>query len=197
MQRLFLFAHGAGAPSSSAWMQRWARRLETLGSVAAFDYPYMARGSRRPDPQASLIEAHRAALAAARDLLTNVPIVLAGKSMGSRIGCHVASVEPVQALVCLGYPLKGAGANGKIRDQVLLALKTPILFVQGTRDPLCPLELLESVRQRMSAPNELYVVEGGDHSLEISRGKRGREERLEHVEAPIVEVIRGFVDRFA
>jgi uncharacterized protein len=195
--RLFLFAHGAGAPSSSAWMQRWTRRLETLGNVVCFDYPYMARGSRRPDPQPALIEAHRAALAAARGRFANTPVVLAGKSMGSRIGCHLAEFEAVSALVCLGYPLKGAGANGKLRDQVLLALKTPILFVQGTRDPLCPLELLESVRGKMTAPNELYVVEGGDHSLEIGRAKRGRDERLERIEAPIVEVIRSFVDRFA
>ncbi len=197
MDRLILFAHGAGAPSSSDWMRRWARRLEALGSVVCFDYPYMARGSRRPDPQASLIEAHRAALAAARSGRNGEPSVLAGKSMGSRIGCHVANLEPVNALVCFGYPLKAAGANGKLRDQVLLELKTPILFVQGTRDPLCPLDLLESVRSKMSAPNELFVVEGGDHSLEIGRGKRGREERLERVEVPIRDVVRGFLDRFA
>jgi predicted alpha/beta-hydrolase family hydrolase len=195
-RRQFLFAHGAGAASSSAWMQRWAERLAALGDVTRFDYPYMARGSRRPDPQDALIEAHRSALAALRGKSAAAPLVLAGKSMGSRIGCHVANLEPIAALVCFGYPLKAAG-SGKLRDRVLLELRTPILFVQGTRDPLCPLELLEPLCRSMSAPNHLHVVEGGDHSLETGRGKRDREARLERVEAPIVDAIRDFVDRYA
>ena len=70
--------------------------------------------------------------------------------MGGRVGCHVALVDPVQAVICFGYPLCGAGDRTKLRDQVLLELKVPILFVQGTRDPLCPLELLEDVRKRMA-----------------------------------------------
>ena len=72
-------------------------------------------------------------------------------------------------MICFGYPLCGAGDRSKLRDQVLLELKTPILFVQGTRDPLCPLELLEDVRKRMRAPSTLYVVEGGDHSLMVAK----------------------------
>jgi pimeloyl-ACP methyl ester carboxylesterase len=64
--------------------------------------------------------------------------------------------------------LRAAG-SGKVRDQVLLELETPILFVQGTRDVLCPLELLEDVRSRMRAPNALHVVPGGDHSLLVAR----------------------------
>jgi len=76
--------------------------------------------------------------------------------------------RPIAGLVCLGYPLQ-SGATGALRDQVLLGLRTPILFVQGTRDPLCPLDKLAAVRPRMTAPNQLFVVEGGDHSLEVSR----------------------------
>jgi uncharacterized protein len=194
--RQLLFAHGAGATSTSAWMERWAGRLAALGGVTRFDYPYMARGSRRPDPQDVLIEAHRTALGALREKSPDAPLVLAGKSMGSRIGCHVANLEQVAALVCFGYPLKAAG-SGKLRDRVLVELKTPILFVQGTRDPLCPLDLLEPLRRSLRAPNQLHVVDGGDHSLETGRGKRDREARLERVEGPIVDVIRDFVDRYA
>jgi len=196
MHSLCLFAHGAGAPSSSAWMRRWARRLETLGTVETFDYPYMSQGKRRPDPQAALIEAHRAALSAARTRHPALPIVLIGKSMGGRIGCHVAVIEHVDAIVCLGYPLRGAGKNAKLRDQVLLELRTPILFVQGTRDALCPLDLLAEVRAKMRAPNELHVVEGGDHSLEVGRGKTDREQRLERTEQPAFEAVRNFVERY-
>jgi predicted alpha/beta-hydrolase family hydrolase len=138
--------------------------LGTIGLVEPFDYPYALGGRSRPDPLPKLIEAHRAALAGLR-AKHDGPLVLAGKSMGGRVGCHVALVEPVQAVICLGYPLCAAGDRSKLRDQVLLELRTPILFAQGTRDPLCPLDLQEGVRKRMRAPSTLYVVEGGDHSL--------------------------------
>ncbi len=62
-----------------------------------------------------------------------------------------------------------AGIQAKLRDKVLRELLTPILFVQGTRDPLCPLDLLEKVRSEMHAPNELHIVEGGDHSLIVTK----------------------------
>jgi predicted alpha/beta-hydrolase family hydrolase len=160
----FLLAPGAGAPSSHPRMRAFARLLTSIGAVEPFDYPYALEGRRRPDPLLKLIAAHRAALAALR-LKYDGPIVLAGKSMGGRVGCHVALVEKVQALICFGYPLCGGGDRSRLRDQVLLKLKTPILFLQGTRDPLCPLELLGDVRTRMEAPSMLHVVEGGDHSL--------------------------------
>ena len=149
-------------------MRAFAQLLETIGPVQPFDYPYALAGRGRPDPLPKLIAAHRAALAALRAKHEG-PIVLAGKSMGGRVGCHVALTDPVEAVICFGYPLCGAGDRSKLRDQVLLELKVPILFAQGTRDPLCPLDLLEGVRQRMHAPTTLYVVEGGDHSLIVSK----------------------------
>ena len=115
-----------------------------------------------------LIAAHRAALAQARAQHEG-PVVLIGKSMGSRIGCHVSLVEPVDALICFGYPLCGGGDPARMRDKILREITSPILFLQGTRDKLCPLDLLEEVRRAMCAPNELHVVEGGDHSLAVSK----------------------------
>jgi len=164
----FLLAPGAGAPSSHPRMRTFARLLGSIGPVEPLDYPYALEGRRRPDPLPKLIEAHRAALAALR-AKHDGPIVLAGESMGGRVGCHVALVDPVQAVICFGYPLCGAGDRSRLRDQVLLELKTPILFVQGTRDSLCPLELLEGVRKRMRAPSTLHVVDGGDHSLMVAK----------------------------
>jgi uncharacterized protein len=149
-------------------MRTFARLLETIGPVAPFDYSYALAGRRRPDPLLKLIEAHRAALATLR-AKHDGPIVLAGKSMGGRVGCHVALVDPVEAVICFGYPLCGAGDRSKLRDQALLELKTPILFAQGTRDPLCPLDLLEGVRKQMRAPSTLTVAEGGDHSLMVGK----------------------------
>ena len=189
-----LFAPGAGAPSSHPWMQSWKKRLASIGRVAVFDYDYMRANRKRPDRLPQLIAAHREALAAARQP-PGVTTVLIGKSMGGRIGCHVALEENVDALVCLGYPLCAMGDRTKLRDEVLRALRTPILFVQGTRDSLSPLDLLESVRAKMQTPNLLHVVEGGGHSLAV--GKRQLQatgETQENVDQRILVAIAEFVD---
>ncbi len=149
-------------------MQRYKRHLETLGDVVTFDYPYMTAGRRTPDPFPRLLEAHRAALVDAQSTRTRAPVFI-GKSLGSRVGCHLSLTDPPAKLVCLGYPLKAPGSSGKLRDQVLRDLRTPILFVQGTRDPLCPLDVLSETRAQMQADNELFVVETGDHSLEVTK----------------------------
>ena len=164
----FLLAPGAGAPSSHPRMQAFARLLDNLGSVHPFDYPYMVEGRKSPDRLPRLIEAHGAALHALQQKHAG-PIILVGKSMGGRVGCHVALAEKVEAVICLGYPLCGGGDVSKLRDQALLELTTRALLVQGTRDPLCPLGLLENVRSRMSTPTSIYIVEGGDHSLLVSK----------------------------
>ena len=190
---LFLFAHGAGAPSSHPWMQRWATLLTTIGNVVAFDYPYLAKGRKRPDPLPKLIEAHRAALEKTR-LANPGPVVLIGKSMGGRVGCHLALQEAVAAVVCFGYPLCGGGDCSKLRDKVLRELSTPILFVQGTRDSLCPLEVLARVRGEMSAVNDLHIVEGGDHSLLVTKTQlKASGETQEDVDQRILRTIQKFV----
>jgi predicted alpha/beta-hydrolase family hydrolase len=185
-------------------MQRWKDRLETIGRVALFDYPYMREKRKRPDRLPQLIAAHRHALAEARAEVgsqtsdVGTQMVLIGKSMGGRIGCHVALEENVDAIVCLGYPLCAMGDRTKLRDEVLRALPTPILFVQGTRDPLCPLDLLERVRAEMKASNVLHIVEGGDHSLIV--GKRQLQaagETQEDVDQRILKSIAGFVEKIA
>ncbi len=195
LEPLVLFAHGAGAGSAHPWMQAWAERLAAQGRVVTFDHAYIQAGKRMPPRANTLIGAHEAELLAARAGHSG-PVVLAGKSMGSRVGCHVAARQPVDAVICFGYPLRSPA--GTVRDAPLLDLKTPILFVQGSRDPLCPLELLEQVRGRMEAPSTLYVVEGGDHSLAVRKRDltaRGRtqqdEDELAHaaVAAFLAEVL--------
>lgn len=190
---LFLFAPGAGAPSTSGWMVGWGERLQAIGDVSTFDYPYMRAGRKRPDPLPALIDAHREALMAARARAAG-PIFLAGKSMGGRVGCHLALEEPVAGLICFGFPLRAAG-TGKLRDEVLVALRTPVLLLQGTRDELCPLDLLATVRPRMSAPSTLVVVEGGDHSLVVSATHRKAAGITQaDADARLLAAIREFVD---
>ena len=113
--------------------------------------------------------------------------------MGGRVGCHLALEESVGGVVCLGYPLQ-SGSSGAMRDEVLLALRTPILFVQGSRDALCPLDKLAAVRARMTAPSTLLVVEGGNHSLEVSAGARKASGGTQaDSDARLLEAIRTFV----
>jgi predicted alpha/beta-hydrolase family hydrolase len=191
---VFVFAPGAGAPSSHPWMQAWKERLGSIGDVRVFDYDYMAERRGRPDPLPVLIARHRRALTEARQ--ASRPTILIGKSMGGRIGCHVALEEPVHGVVCFGYPLCGGGDPRKMRDKVLRDLKTPILFVQGTRDPLCPPDLLEGVRREMTAPNFLHVVEGGDHSLIVGKKQlRAAGESQEQVDGRILGAIAEFIAR--
>ena len=175
-------------------MQRWTKRLGELGEVETLDYDYMREGRKRPDRLPQLIATHRAALERVRAKVP-APIFLIGKSMGGRIGCHVALEEKVEGVICLGYPLCAMGDRTKLRDEVLLALRTPILFAQGTRDVLCPLDLLEPVRSRMTAPNFLHVVDGGDHSL-LVRKKDLANETQEDVDLRILAAIRNFIERF-
>jgi predicted alpha/beta-hydrolase family hydrolase len=193
MKPLFLFAPGAGAPSTHPWIERWKKRLAEIGDVLTFDYDYMLHGRRRPDPAPKLIATHRKALETAH-AKTSGPIFLIGKSMGGRIGCHVALQEKVNGLICLGYPLCAMGDRSKLRDQVLRELQTPILFVQGTRDSLCPLDLLEQIRAQMTAPNFLHVVEGGDHSLLVRKKDLGAQTQAD-VDLGIASAIRDFVAR--
>jgi predicted alpha/beta-hydrolase family hydrolase len=201
-RRLILFAPGAGAPSSHPWMQNWKRRLSEIGDVETFDYDYMRAGRKRPDPLPQLIAAHQAALKKFVNRESGVEnreetrpwLFLTGKSMGGRMGCHVSLEEKVNGLVCLGYPLCAMGDRTKLRDEVLRALATPVLFVQGTRDALCPLDLLERVRAEMKAPNFLYVVEGGDHSLRVpKRQLQATGETQENVDQRIFQAIADFI----
>ena len=177
-------------------MQNWKVRLSEIGDVETFDYDYMREGRKRPDPLPKLIAAHRKALSDARERHPAGSAIMIGKSMGGRIACHVSLEEKVDALVCLGYPLCAMGDRAKLRDQVLRALNTPILFVQGTRDSLCPLDLLEQVRAEMKASNFLHIVEGGDHSLRVpKRQLELKSETQEDVGRKILETIAGFVDQ--
>ncbi|KAJ1405931.1 Nodulin-like [Sesbania bispinosa] len=138
-----IFAHGAGAPSSSDWMLRWKTMLKEAlhaADVVTFDYPWLLLRQKK------LVEFHSNIVKETATKYPGHPLILAGKSMGSRVGCMVASMEDinVSAVVCLGYPLKGI--NGAVRDDTLLQLTVPTMFVQGSKDGLCPLEKLEAAQ---------------------------------------------------
>jgi uncharacterized protein len=177
-------------------MQRWKAHLEKIGDVETFDYPYMREHRKRPDPLPKLIASHRQALAGVRGRTSGGLTILIGKSMGGRVGCHVALEEKVDGLICLGYPLCAMGNRTKLRDEVLRSLTTSILFVQGTRDALCPLDLLDRIRTEIKAPSFLHLVEGGDHSLRVpKRQLQERSKTQEDIDHEILKAIAGFVDQ--
>lgn len=192
---LILFAHGAGAGTSSDWMQAWAERLRSLGEVVPFDYPYMQAGRRSPDRLPKLIAAHREALEQARAAHPRrTRVVLCGKSMGSRVGCHLSLEAEVAGLVCLGYPLVSIGKAAKVRDEVLRQLRAPVLFVQGTRDRMAPLDRLDEVRQALSVRSALHVVETGNHSLQVTKTHtKATGETQEQADAKALQAIAAFV----
>lgn len=176
-------------------MRTFATRLARLGRVQCFDYSYMLAGRRTPDRLPALIAAHRAAFEALAAEHAG-PIVLIGKSMGGRIGCHLANElgsERIAALVCLGYPL--IGQSGAVRDAVLLELEKRVLFVQGSRDTMCPLDRLADVQARMRAEHATFVVDGGDHSLLVRKGDLTSSGRTqESVDEGVLNRIEAFID---
>jgi predicted alpha/beta-hydrolase family hydrolase len=157
------------------------------------------RGQRRhqPDPLKALIQAHRDAIEDARK--DGEKVVLIGKSMGSRVSCHVSLEDGVNVdgIVCLGYPLQAQGRRVRgTRDEVLRELRSPVMFVQGTRDRMCPIRSLDAIRQDLEVPNYIHVVEGGDHSLIVRKTQLDElGKKQEDLDRAAVDAIKAFLDK--
>ena len=165
-----VMAPGAGGGMESRFMGALAAGLAGAGVlVCRFNFSYVEQGRRSPDRAPVLEDTYRAIVAHVRERHRG-PLVLGGKSMGGRIGSHlVASGQQADGLFFLGYPLHPPGRPDRMRDAHLYSIGVPMLFVEGTRDPFCPLETLASVRARLRAENELVVIEDGNHSLEVRK----------------------------
>ena len=190
---LLVLAPGAGADMSSDFMVEISSGLVAAGvATARFNFAYSERGRKAPDPQPRLEATYSAVL----DHLAEPgrePLFIGGKSMGGRIASHVAAGRSdVAGLVFLGYPLHPPGRPERIRDAHLHDLRVPMLFVEGTRDPFCPLDTLEKVRATLSAPTEVAVIDDGDHSFKV-RKSSGRS--TAEAWAEVVEVTAAWVKR--
>jgi predicted alpha/beta-hydrolase family hydrolase len=161
--------------------------------------PRRRQGQRRhqPDPLKALIQAHRDAIEDARK--DGEKVVLIGKSMGSRVSCHVSLEDgvAVDGIVCLGYPLQAQGRRVRgTRDEVLRELRSPVTFVQGTRDRMCPIRSLDAIRQDLDVPNYIHVVEGGDHSLIVRKTQLDElGKKQEDLDRAAVDAIKAFLDK--
>jgi uncharacterized protein len=163
-----VLGHGAGAGMKSDFMEAFASGVARRGvSVWRFNFPYAERGTRAPDRAPVLEEAFRAVAAAARERASG-PLLLGGKSLGGRIASHLAAAqEPCAGLVLLGYPLHPPGKPERLRIEHLPHIRVPTLFVEGTRDPFCPLPTLRRVLEEAEIEAEVAVIEDGDHSLTV------------------------------
>ncbi len=168
---LLVLAHGAGAGMRHAFLEALAAALGARG-VATFrwQFPYMEHGSKRPDPQPLLLASVRSAVAKGRELADGLPLFAGGKSMGGRMTSLAASREPlpgVRGLVFFGFPLHPAGKPSLERAEHLAQVRLPMLFLQGTRDTLADLALLEPVVRPLGDGATLHVLEGADHSFHV------------------------------
>jgi uncharacterized protein len=164
--RVFLFAHGAGGAMDTPFMASVARLLGEQGiRVVRFEFPYMAArrngGPRRaPDRAPVLVESWRRVI---DEHGGGAAVFIGGKSMGGRIATMVADDAGVRGAVCLGYPFHPPGKPEQLRTAHLESLRTPLLIVQGTRDPFgTPADV---ATYQLSPTIEIEWIEGGDHSL--------------------------------
>ena len=156
-----------------------------------FNYAYTEAGRKSPDRPPKLLAVH----AAAADRMASYvdEVVLAGKSMGGRIGSHLAGDEgwPARALVYLGYPLVPMGKGVPRPTDHLQRINVPQLFVAGTRDRLSPPTLIGPLTETLASA-QIHVVPDGDHSLRVpKRSGRTNEDVLDDVVMAVAEWIRG------
>ncbi len=135
-----------------------------------YQFPYMEKAGKRPDPPAVAHAAVRAAVAAAARCCAGLPLIAGGKSFGGRMTSQAQAIAPldgVRGLAFLGFPLHPAGKPSSDRAKHLSAVKIPMLFLQGTRDTLAELNLLEPMVKSLGSSATLHLVKEADHSFHV------------------------------
>lgn len=193
---VLILAHGAGNNMDNPFLSFVHEGLAKAGILAVkFNFPYMELGRKAPDRPPILENAWKAAIAAVRtDPSTSTRrLFLGGKSMGGRVASLLASKgEPCAGLVFLGYPLHPAGRVQQLRVEHWPDIAAPMLFIEGTRDPLCRLDLLKAEFSHTAAAVTLHEIQGGDHSFKIPAAMK----RNPHdIWQEIVDVTTAWVNR--
>jgi predicted alpha/beta-hydrolase family hydrolase len=185
---LLVFAHGAGAGMRHRFIEDLSQRLAELGvATMRYQFPYMEKRVKRPDSEGVLIATVQAALTAADKYSDGLPIFAGGKSMGGRmtsLALAKAPLDKVHGLIFFGFPLHAPGTPSAERGKHLADVQAPMLFIQGSRDALADLKLLKPLCAELDGHAELFVVDGGDHSLHMpKRSGRSDNEVLDEVAA--------------
>jgi predicted alpha/beta-hydrolase family hydrolase len=166
-----VLAHGAGADMHAHFMGEVAGGLVARGHAACrFNFAYADKGRRSPDRADVLEQTYERVVDAVRKDLEFDRLIIGGKSMGGRIASQIAAAgAEVDGLVFLGYPLHPPGKPERLRAEHLSRVRAPMLFIEGTRDPFCPLETLYSVLEDLDAQTEVAAIEDGDHSFKVRK----------------------------
>jgi predicted alpha/beta-hydrolase family hydrolase len=192
----YLLAHGAGAGMHHPFMADVARGLALRGiATLRYQFPYMERGSRRPDPPQLAHATVRAASATALRLLPDLPLIAGGKSFGGRMTSQAqakASLPGVRGLAFLGFPLHPAGRPSQDRAEHLFDVQIPMLFLQGTRDTLASLDQLQPLCKTLGKRTTLELFADADHSFHMpARTGRNDAQVLEEV----LDALTAWIDR--
>jgi uncharacterized protein len=186
----FIFAHGAGAGMNHEFMARVAAGLSDHGiATLRYQFPYMEKASKRPDPPPLAHATVRAAVAEAARCCAGLTLIAGGKSFGGRMTSQAQAIAPldgVRGLAFLGFPLHPAGKPSDSRARHLSDIHVPMLFVQGTRDKLAELQLLEPLVKRLAPSASLHLVQEADHSFHVlARSGRNDREVMDEVVATL------------
>lgn len=180
----FVFAHGAGAGMDHPFMSATARELGELGiATLRFQFPYMERRSRRPDPPPLCHATVRAAIGEAAQRARGLPLFAGGRSFGGRMTSQAQAAEAlpgVRGLAFLGFPLHPAGRPSDARAVHLSQVHVPMLFLQGTHDALAECARMEALAQRLGERATLHLVEGADHSFHVPARSGRRDADVRH-----------------
>jgi predicted alpha/beta-hydrolase family hydrolase len=185
----YVMAHGAGAGMHHSSMASVAVDLAASGvATLRFQFPFMERGGRRPDPPAVAHATIRAAAAEARRLAPDLPLIAGGRSFGGRMTSQAQALAPlsgVVALAFLAFPLHPAKRPSSERAAHLVDVHLPMLFLQGTKDALAELGHLEPVVRQLGARATLHLIDGADHSFHVPArsGRINGEVRREMIDA--------------
>ena len=167
----YVLAHGAGAGMFHPFMEAVATELAQRAIASLrYQFPYMEQGSKRPDPPKLAHATVRAAVGQAARLIPALPLIAGGKSFGGRMTSQAqaaAAMPGVRGLVFLGFPLHPAGRPSEERAVHLFQVEVPMLFLQGTRDRLADLGLLERLMERLGTRASLRLVQDADHSFRV------------------------------
>ncbi|MFO1501888.1 MAG: alpha/beta family hydrolase [Verrucomicrobiota bacterium] len=170
-QLAYVLAHGAGAGMAHPFLEGIARGLADRGiATLRYQFLYMEHGSKRPDQPKVAQAAVRAAVAFLRQSAPELVLFAGGRSFGGRMTSQAQADSPlngVRGLIFLGFPLHPAGQPGRTRAEHLSRVSHPMLFLQGTRDELAQLDLLQAVVKELGNRATLKLLENADHSFHV------------------------------
>ena len=168
---VYVLAHGAGAGMKHAFMGAIANELAAVGvGTLRYQFPYVEVKAKRPDPPDVCHATVRTAVAEAARRAPTLRVIAGGKSFGGRMTSQAQAIAPlagVSGLAFLGFPLHPPKKPSTDRAKHLFDVKVPMVFLQGTRDELADLALLEPIVDELGERAVLRKIEGADHSFHV------------------------------